>query len=104
MGCCLWFTRNNYNESSLEKNIKDLNKITNSKYFYERSKIKIKFSLINKRRIKVAIVILNFITKYLIIFSFFSPLFGKLKLKFLVQTISQNDTNIGRKYNNIGRG
>jgi len=60
MGCCIWLTKDKFFYNSLEKNIKELNKITNSSRFHERSKIKIKFTLITKRRIKVAIVILIF--------------------------------------------
>lgn len=59
MGCCIWLTKDKFLDNSLDIKIKELNKITNSRYFYERSKIKIKFTLITKKRIKVAIVTLK---------------------------------------------
>jgi len=73
MGCCCFIFTNNYLEEAIERNIKQINKITNSRKFYERSKIKIKFLLIKKNKIKVTIVI----NEYLIFF-FLSTLFKNI--------------------------
>lgn len=60
MGCCYILSYKSHFDKPLEKNVKETNKITTSKYFYERSKIKIKFSLISKSKIQVDIVKKNF--------------------------------------------
>lgn len=58
MGCCHLFSTKSHYDLTIEKCVKELNKITNGSYFYDRSRIKMKFILFNKTKIQVDIVIL----------------------------------------------
>ena len=58
MGClCVRIKRNSIpKENNLTEKISSLNKITNSKYFFSITELKIEFTLINKNLIQVDIV------------------------------------------------